>query len=530
MHDRGGKLLRCAVYTRKSSEEGLEQSFNSLHAQREACEAYVLSQKHEGWQLVPTAYDDGGWSGGSMERPGLKQLLADVGAGLVDIIVVYKVDRLTRSLADFAKMVELFDAKSTSFVSVTQAFNTTSSMGRLTLNVLLYFAQFEREVTGERIRDKIAASKAKGLWMGGQVPLGYEPAGRTLTVNEAQAEQVRWLYQRYLKLKAVDALVEDAYAAGLRSKQRAGGGKGKITRGSMYRILSSPLYVGEIPHGRKRYAGQHPAIVERKLYDQVQAVLTANRRKTIDGSKAGPSAMLAGLVYTADGVRFTSTHTRKGKRTYRYYATPVGTPEPQRMRVPAAELEKLVVGTIVDKLGTAEAIAGDLIGCEDLPAALASAAMLVAKLRRGDPVSKRALATNLINRLTIGEGSVTIELRLTAIDEGLNHETLTILAPATIGRRKASLALIVGDKRDAQPDAAMIALVARARSWFEDLRSGAVPSLAALAAREGIKPVQVKRTLPHAFLRPELVTIVVEGGELASAQLGFPVRLATSTA
>jgi site-specific DNA recombinase len=241
------KLVRCAVYTRKSSEEGLEQSFNSLHAQREACEAYIVSQKHEGWQLWPKAYDDGGFSGGTMERPGLKQLLADVKGGLIDTIVVYKVDRLSRSLSDFAKMVDLFEADNVSFVSVTQAFNTTTSMGRLTLNMLLSFAQFEREVTGERIRDKIAASKAKGMWMGGNVPLGYDAQERLLVLNKAEAEQVRQLFGLYVKHKAVDAVVAKADHLSIRSKLResAGGrcsGGAVLTRGSIYRILANPIY------------------------------------------------------------------------------------------------------------------------------------------------------------------------------------------------------------------------------------------------------------------------------------------------
>jgi site-specific DNA recombinase len=507
------KTLRCAVYTRKSSEEGLEQSFNSLHAQREACEAYVLSQKHEGWQLVPAPYDDGGWSGGSMERPGLKALLEDVASGLVDIIVVYKVDRLTRSLADFAKMVELFDAHSVSFVSVTQAFNTTTSMGRLTLNVLLSFAQFEREVTGERIRDKIAASKAKGLWMGGQVPLGYEASGRTLTINEAEADQVRWLYQRYLELKAVDALVEDAYAAGYRSKKRANGGGVKLTRGSLYRILESPLYVGEIPHGRKRYPGQHAPIVERNLYDQVQAVLAANRRKTLYGSKAGPPALLAGLVRAGEGARLVSTHSRKGKQRYRYYASPVGTPAAERLRVPAADLESLVIDAVAAKLASKEAIATDLIGAPDLVTALATAGMRAAQLSKGKPDTQRAIALELIQQVTIAKGAVLITLKLGAIDPALGAASATISVAAAIGRKKASLALVVADKPSAKPDTAHLARVARARGWFEELRSGAAPSLAHIAKRERISVVQVRRTLPLAFLAPDSVQAVAEGRE-----------------
>src|SRR4051794_39117267 len=258
-------LHRCAIYTRKSSEEGLEQDFNSLDAQREACEAFVRSQKGAGWVALPTMYDDGGLSGGTLQRPALRRLLADIAAGRVDTVVVYKVDRLTRSLADFAKIVEAFDAKGVAFVSVTQQFNTTSSMGRLTLNMLLSFAQFEREVTGERIRDKIAASKQKGMWMGGYPPLGYDVQDRKLVVNASEAEQVRHIFRRYAELKSVRALKEELDATGIVSKSRMGtqqpGGK-PIARGALYHMLQNRLYRGEITHKGAAYPGQHEAIVD----------------------------------------------------------------------------------------------------------------------------------------------------------------------------------------------------------------------------------------------------------------------------
>jgi DNA invertase Pin-like site-specific DNA recombinase len=273
------KPLRCAVYTRKSTEDGLEQEFNSLDAQREACEAYILSQRHEGWTLVPNRYDDGGFSGGSMLRPGLKALLADIEAGLVDVIVVYKVDRLTRSLADFAKIVEQLDAKQASFVSVTQAFNTTTSMGRLTLNVLLSFAQFEREVTGERIRDKIAASKKKGIWMGGPVPLGYQVIDRKLVPVPEEAERVRKIMKRYLEIRSVPALIEVLQREGFVTKvqnRTSGPHKGgiPIRRGSLFHLLKNPIYRGKIVHKGRVYEGEHEAIVDGGLWDAVQAQLS----------------------------------------------------------------------------------------------------------------------------------------------------------------------------------------------------------------------------------------------------------------
>ena len=306
----GSRNLRCAIYTRKSSEEGLEQDFNSLHAQREACEAYIASQKQEGWKPVPDTYDDGGFSGGSMERPALQALLADIGAGRIDVVVVYKVDRLTRSLTDFAKIVEVFDAQGVSFVSITQQFNTTSSMGRLTLNVLLSFAQFEREVTGERIRDKIAASKKKGLWMGGFVPIGYGANDRTLVVNEAEADKVREIFRLYLEHRCVRRVKAELDRLKLTTGRyvaktgRVGGGV-SFSRGHLYRILSNPIYAGDIEHKGARHPGQHPAIVDRKTWDAVQAMFRSNSQGHRTRSNAKEPSLLAGLLYDQHGNRFT---------------------------------------------------------------------------------------------------------------------------------------------------------------------------------------------------------------------------------
>lgn len=274
-------MVRCAIYTRKSSEEGLEQSFNSLDAQREACQAYIQSQRHEGWKVLPTRYDDGGYSGGNMERPALKKLLEDIAAKQIDTVVVYKVDRLTRSLADFAKIVEQFDRQGVSFVSVTQQFNTTTSMGRLTLNVLLSFAQFEREVTGERIRDKVAASKRKGMWMGGVVPLGYDIVNRRLEINPTEADTIRQIYRSYLDLGCVSKLRQHLDGVGIRSKERVSragrrSGGTTISRGALYEILKSPVYIGEVHYQGSVYPGQHEAILDRKVWNQVQTRLKEN--------------------------------------------------------------------------------------------------------------------------------------------------------------------------------------------------------------------------------------------------------------
>jgi DNA invertase Pin-like site-specific DNA recombinase len=353
----GGRKIRCAIYTRKSSEEGLEQEFNSLDAQREACEAFVRSQKHEGWSVLPQLYDDPGYSGGTMERPALKRLLADIAAHRIDAVVVHKVDRLTRSLSDFAKIVEVFDAHSVSFVSITQAFNTTTSMGRLTLNVLPSFAQFEREVTGERIRDKIAASKRKGLWMGGQPSLGYDVRDRKLVVNEAEAAIVRMIFRRYLELGSVRALKAALDEEGVVSKQRIAadgspyGGK-SFSRGALYLMLQNRIYRGEIVHKGTAHPGEHAPIIDEDLWTSVQLRLEANgveRRETLAPAS---SNLLTGMLFDADGQSMTPTHAIKKGVRYRYYVSrslvtgtrsEEGNRQISGQRIPAANLEGLVV-------------------------------------------------------------------------------------------------------------------------------------------------------------------------------------------
>src|SRR5438034_5253449 len=350
---RPAKRVRCAIYTRKSSDEGLEQAFNSLHAQREACAAFILSQKHEGWLVLPALYDDGGYSGGSLERPALKRLLADIEAGQIDVVVVYKVDRLTRALSDFAKLVEIFDRLGVSFVSITQQFNTTTSMGRLTLNVLLSFAQFEREVIGERVRDKIAASKKKGMWMGGMPPLGYDVKDRKLVVNDAEARTVVNIYRRYLVLKSVHALKDELEEAGIRSKRRVRpdgteyGGQ-RFSRGALYLMLQNRLYRGDVTHQGNSYLGEHLAIIEQPLWDEVQAVLAKNRIERATGVRAKHPSLLAGLVFDETGERLTPTYSVKKGTRYRYYVstallTGAARKRSNGRRIPAGNLEGLVI-------------------------------------------------------------------------------------------------------------------------------------------------------------------------------------------
>ncbi len=353
---------RCAIYTRKSSEEGLEQDFNSLDAQRESCEAFIASQKHEGWSALAEMYDDGGISGATMDRPALKRLLADIEAGRIDTVVVYKVDRLTRSLGDFAKIVEVFDQAGVSFVSVTQAFNTTTSMGRLTLNMLLSFAQFEREVTGERIRDKIAASKKKGMWMGGLPPLGYDVDDKKLVVNLAEAKTVRHIFTRYTALGSVRALKDDLDRDVIVSKRRVDKygrqtGGNSLARGALYLMLQNPIYRGRIVHKDQSYPGQHEAMIDQALWDRVQAILATNRVDRKNGGGARDPSLLAGLIFDAAGERMTPTHANKKGRRNRYYVSHSlirrGRPKASETarRVPAGEIERIVQDRIVAFLG-----------------------------------------------------------------------------------------------------------------------------------------------------------------------------------
>ena len=349
------RKLRCAVYTRKSSEEGLDMEFNSLDAQREACEAYVASQKAEGWLLVPDRYDDGGFSGGTLERPALQRLIADIEAKRVDVVVVYKIDRLSRSLMDFAKLVEVFDRNSVTFVSVTQSFNTTTSMGRLTLNILLSFAQFEREVIGERIRDKFAASRKKGMWMGGWAPLGYDVKDRKLVVNKAEATTVRMIFERFIKIGSATELVRKLRAESVRGKQ------GKLVdKGYIYKLLNNRVYVGEAVHKGTAYPGEHEAIIERALWDRVHAILRESPRKRAAYTRAQTPSLLKGLIFGPTGRAMTPAHTRKGDKLYRYYvSTDVLKRDAEACtvrRVPAAEIESAVVDQLRGLLRAPEII------------------------------------------------------------------------------------------------------------------------------------------------------------------------------
>ena len=349
------RKLRCAVYTRKSTEEGLDMEFNSLDAQREACEAYVASQKAEGWVLVPTRYDDGGFSGGTLERPALQRLLGDIEAGLVDVVVVYKIDRLSRSLMDFSKLVEVFDRNDVTFVSITQSFNTTTSMGRLTLNILLSFAQFEREVIGERVRDKVAASRRKGIWMGGPLPFGYRCADRKLLVVEEEAAIVRMIFERFVRLGSATMLVHELAAEGVTRRGKP------LDKGGLYKMLANQVYIGKAVHKGVAYDGEHEAIIDQGLWDKVHTIMAVSPRTRACRTRAQTPALLKGLIFAPGGKAMTPTHTRKNGRFYRYYVTmslikegpdacPVG-------RVPAAQIENAVIDQLRSLLRTPEMVA-----------------------------------------------------------------------------------------------------------------------------------------------------------------------------
>ncbi|MFI0849152.1 recombinase family protein [Mesorhizobium sp. IMUNJ 23232] len=349
------RKLRCAVYTRKSSEEGLDQEFNSLDAQREACEAYVVSQRAEGWVLVPDRYDDGGVSGATLERPALKRLLRDVEAGLVDVVVCYKIDRLSRSLSDFSKLVDLFDRQQVTFCSTTQSFSTTTSMGRLTLNILLSFAQFEREVIGERIRDKFAASRRKGMWMGGTVSLGYRVVNRKLVIHEAEAATVRMIFQRFLKTGSGMQLSRALNAEGVTSRS----GK-PFDKGMLYKILSNRIYVGEAVHKGTAYPGEHSPIIPRELWDKVRSIIAENPRKRAAASRRQTPALLKGLLFAPNGSAMSPTHTRRKGKLYRYYVTQtvvkLGPHTCPIRRIAAAEIETVVIDQLRAMLASPEMI------------------------------------------------------------------------------------------------------------------------------------------------------------------------------
>jgi DNA invertase Pin-like site-specific DNA recombinase len=492
------KRVRCAVYTRVSTEYGLDQEFNSLDAQHEASEAYIRSQTHDGWTLVRTRYDDGGYSGGSTERPALQRLLADIRARKVDIIVVYKVDRLTRSLADFAKLVELFDANGVSFVSVTQQFNTTTSMGRLTLNVLLSFAQFEREVTGERIRDKITASKRKGLWVGGMVPLGYVSRDKKLVVDEAEAERVRTIFQRYLDLGSIGLLLADLRKRGIVTKVRhlsdgrtAGGIP--FTRGPLAYLLRNRFYIGEVDFKGDVCPAEHSPILDRDLFEAVQQKLAAQRNGH-RAARATSDALLTGRIFDDRGNRMSPSHSSKGAARHRYYVSSAqiqGRPQDAGSvaRVPAAKIEAVIVDAVRRHSG---------------PDAQSDDTELITTRVRRIEVRRTEIAISLANEEhDSDEATIDPPVLIVPWSKTPHRRHRDVIVPE--GSSQAEARPIRADSR-----VKLVAAIARGRQWLSEVEAGTA-AVEGIAAREACSKRHVHMTISLAFLAPSLVKAAVDG-------------------
>lgn len=526
----GAKTIRCAIYTRKSTEEGLEQEFNSLDAQAEACAAYITSQRHEGWSPVDKQYDDGGYSGGSMERPGLKKLMADVEAGKVDVIVVYKVDRLTRALSDFAKIVDILDGAGASFVSVTQSFNTTTSMGRLTLNVLLSFAQFEREVTGERIRDKIAASKKKGMWMGGPLPLGYDVKDRKLVINKNEAKTVRYIFERYCTLKSIGALAGELERDNIRSKPRTyrdgrKAGNQVFGKGALAHLLQNRIFIGEITHKEVSYAGEHKPIIDRKLWGTVQALIHDNRNNHRLQSQADQPSPFAGMLTDGLGRAMTPTHAKRGNRRYRYYVTRTqsadGKSPPDAWRIPAREIERPVQSRLAawlrDEAGIV-AQCGDLVSEVPSQNLISDCAALAVRIKTASPSRLRDILLGIDLMIELADDAVTLNFDASKLAQYLYpklniNETsakVTIPIAMTLAKRGQELRLVFASSEPVQTkriDTKLIGLIAKAEAAYFTLASGeSVPSE---------QRPHLARLARLKFLAPDIVTAILEGRQPA---------------
>ena len=531
--DRSKKMVRCAIYTRKSTEDGLEQEYNSLDAQYDACKAYALSQRHEGWTVVKDRYDDGGFSGGTLERPGLKRLLADIEAGKVDIILLYKIDRLTRSLSDFAKIVEILDRKCASFVSITQSFNTTTSMGRLTLNMLLSFAQFEREVTGERIRDKIYASKRKGIWMGGPVPLGYDVVERKLVANELEAEQVRNIMQLYLKVGSVPELVDVLAKNGSHTKvqqRKDGGTRGgcHFKRGNLYHLLSNRIYRGMTVHKGEAFEGEHDAIVAEELWDQVQVKLAKQGQGGSSRKVSARTGVLAGLIYNAEGTPMVLTHTQKGNRRFHYYANRYeALGDTTASRVNARDIEDIVVGQLSQTLALGIQVQSVLLDgtytADQLHNLISRCRQLGTELTAAKYIRKQAIVRNVVDRVELNEDRVVIKIDNRSLLNAISAEgsiqpsssDLIIEREAIRLRRGKALRLIIpaasaGDGMSLRDDK-LVALIAESRAIMAQIVKNPDKSVPTLAAEQGRCRVRMMKVAKLVCLDPFIVTAIVEG-------------------
>ncbi|MEC9344658.1 MAG: recombinase family protein [Pseudomonadota bacterium] len=540
----GAGRVRCAIYTRKSTEEGLEQAFNSLDAQREACSAYIRSQQHEGWIELPDHYDDGGFSGGSMERPALIRLLDDIAAGRIDTVVVYKVDRLTRALADFARIVDLFERHAVSFVSVTQQFNTTTSMGRLTLNVLLSFAQFEREVTAERIRDKFAASRRKGMWMGGGVPPGYRVDDRELVVDPEGADLVRRIFNLYLELGSVPRLHRHLCDAGMVTPVRTStsgrerGGRA-LSRGKLHTILRNPDYVGKARHKGQVHKGRHAAIIDRACWDTVQARLDQGVQRTAPATRATPVHLLAGRLFDAEGEPLYATQSHSHRRRYGYYTskalvTAKTDSKTAGWRIGASRFDRMIATELANLLRDPVRVI-DLFGrTGDMPDRTVDlvdrAAGIAEALEATRPEARMQALHHLVERIILHTGRIDLVLR--RIDQpepsAVEHRagdtetmatgtaaqaTVTISLPVRVARRGVEARLVLQSARPAPEarDPALVGLIGLAWRWQRILGTGEVTTLAELAAREGIDRSEIGRVLHLANLAPDIIEAILDG-------------------
>lgn len=527
---------RCAIYVRKSSEEGLDMGYNSLEAQTDACAAYIASQKHEGWKRITKAYEDGGFSGGNLERPGLKDLLTDVESDKVDVIVVYKIDRLTRSLTDFAKLNELLDKHNVSFVAVTQQFNTSTSMGRLTLNVLLSFAQFEREVSGERIRDKVASSKRKGIWMGGNVPLGYRVENRKLHVVPAEAERVRHIYRRYLELKSVHLVKKELDAAGTRSRiwhSRKGITKGgvPISHGNLNGILKNPIYLGLIRHKTELHQGQHEAIIDKETFDTVQAILTSNAPGEANAPKRPTAVLFKGRAFDGNGNRLRPSFCNKRGVRYYYYSSASRLKDtradPEGLRIPAGDLEQLVTRAVSERLRDSTMMHDWLKAHVPVEQLMDKLNLLRSRANRieSDQQSRKEILQSLVYRITVSKAAVEIELSEEALAASIGlsasegpmtedlpgHLHISVTSHLLRCGRQVKMILDDGKNRPAEPDPQLIAMVAKTRNWFEGLMSGHFDRYEDIAIAEDCDRSYVRRLISIAFLAPDIVEKILNG-------------------
>ncbi len=513
-------IKRCAIYTRKSSDEGLDQSFNSLDAQREACEAYVNSQKHEGWTLIKEHYDDGGFSGGNIKRPALTNLIEKIKQKRIDIVVVYKADRLSRSLADFAKLVELFDEHEVSFVSVTQQFNTSSSMGRLTLNVLLSFAQFEREVTGERIRDKIAASKKKGMWMGGPIPLGYDVKERLLVINKKEAKTIHYIFNQYIKLKSVRKLKHHLDQTKHKTKQSK-----SFSRGALYKILKNPLYIGKVRHKDQVFEGEHKATLDLDVWKQTQSILRLNHHENIHRLGAKGRSLLTGLLFDDREHRMSPSHSKKGKKRYRYYVSQALLQHQDSLagsisRVTADEVENAVYKTIQQTYSDPQKVL-DIIGYDKPELSLINIVTKQTKLLLPKKYTNEALIKLLpsIQKIIINKNDLALHIvrDKLAILFGLDpiKRDNYILKQAIQWQQQGKGQTLMLNGKNSVPNSSSTQViqrkVAKAIEWNQDLLDGSFMSLREIAQKENVMVSYIRRILILAYLSPTLLNEIKSG-------------------